>query len=179
MPHASSPARLRSAAGGRPLEALERLYHYPLAHFFLGVALRGMKEYVQAAGAFRMALSLNPGLAHAHQYLASILASRPQRSGRRCRAPATVAHAAFGGPRSSPASSGCACRQTCARRRSESRSMPSRALYRITAAGPGTGKGIVVVFGAIPPPLVDSPKCPALLARWNLPTRRNHGAAIT
>ena len=57
--------RDHAAAARSALEALERLYHYPLAHFFLGIALRGMKEYRRAAGAFRTALvaqsQLSPG----------------------------------------------------------------------------------------------------------------------
>ena len=64
------------AAAGSALESLERLYHYPLAHFFLGVALRGMKEYRRAVGAFRTALSLNPNFPQAHLHLAAILGRR-------------------------------------------------------------------------------------------------------
>ena len=65
--------RDHTAAAGSALEALERLYHFPLAHFFLGIALRGMKEYRRAVGAFRTALSLNPNFSQAHLHLASIL----------------------------------------------------------------------------------------------------------
>jgi predicted AlkP superfamily phosphohydrolase/phosphomutase/tetratricopeptide (TPR) repeat protein len=68
--------RDHAAAVRSALEALERLYHYPLAHFFLGVALRGMKEYRRAVGAFRTALSLNPNFPHAHLHLAAILGRR-------------------------------------------------------------------------------------------------------
>jgi predicted AlkP superfamily phosphohydrolase/phosphomutase/tetratricopeptide (TPR) repeat protein len=65
--------RDHAAAAQSALEALERLYHYPLAHFFLGIALRGMREYRRAVGAFRTALSLNPNFSQAHLHLASIL----------------------------------------------------------------------------------------------------------
>ena len=52
------------------LDAVQRLYHYPLAHFLLGVALAGMKEYERAADAMRAALSLNPNFPEAHRRLA-------------------------------------------------------------------------------------------------------------
>lgn len=61
------------AMAGSALEALERLYHYPLAHYFLGVALRGMQEPRRAQSAFITALSLNPNFPQAHLHLASIL----------------------------------------------------------------------------------------------------------
>ena len=64
------------AAAGSALETLERLYHYPLAHFFLGVALRGMKDFRRAVGAFRTAVSLNPNFPQAHLHLAAILGKR-------------------------------------------------------------------------------------------------------
>jgi predicted AlkP superfamily phosphohydrolase/phosphomutase/tetratricopeptide (TPR) repeat protein len=68
--------RDHAAAAQSALESLERLYHYPLAHFFLGVALRGMREYRRAVGAFRTALSLNPNFPQAHLHLAAILGRR-------------------------------------------------------------------------------------------------------
>ncbi len=68
--------RDHDAAARSALEELERLYHYPLAHFFLGIALRGMREYRRAVGAFRTALSLNPNFPQAHLHLASILGRR-------------------------------------------------------------------------------------------------------
>ena len=58
------------------LDALERLYHYPRAHFLLGMALGGMKDYARAADALRVALSLNPNFPEAHRRLAMILRRR-------------------------------------------------------------------------------------------------------
>lgn len=55
------------------LDALQRIYHYPLAHFLLGQALTGMKEYERAAEAFRAALSFNPNFPEAHVRLAALL----------------------------------------------------------------------------------------------------------
>ena len=55
------------------LDALQRIYHYPLAHFLLGQALTGMKEYERAAEAFRAAISFNPNFPEAHVRLAALL----------------------------------------------------------------------------------------------------------
>jgi tetratricopeptide (TPR) repeat protein len=55
------------------LDALQRLYHYPQAHFMLGQALTGMKVYARAAEAFRAAISLNPNYPEAHVRLAELL----------------------------------------------------------------------------------------------------------
>jgi len=46
-----------SVAAHSALDALQRIYDYPLAHFLLGRALAGMKEYERAAEAFRAAIS--------------------------------------------------------------------------------------------------------------------------
>ena len=62
-----------SVAAHSALEALERIYHYPLAHFLLGRALAGMKEYERAAEAFRAAISFNPNFPEAHLRLAALL----------------------------------------------------------------------------------------------------------
>jgi tetratricopeptide (TPR) repeat protein len=62
-----------SVAAQAALEALQRVHHYPLAHFLLGRALGGMKEYERAAEAFRAAISLNPNFPEAHVRLASLL----------------------------------------------------------------------------------------------------------
>ena len=59
-----------SVAAQSALNALERLHHYPLAHFLLGRALAGMKEYQKAAEAFRAAISFNPNFPEAHVQLA-------------------------------------------------------------------------------------------------------------
>ena len=55
------------------LNALQRMSRFPLAHFLLGRALAGMKEYKRAADAFRAALSFNPNFAEAHTWLAALL----------------------------------------------------------------------------------------------------------
>lgn len=62
-----------SAAAHCALEALQRVYHDPLAHFLLGRALAGMKEYRRAADAFRAAISFNPHFPEAHARLAAVL----------------------------------------------------------------------------------------------------------
>ncbi|MGA3023641.1 MAG: alkaline phosphatase family protein [Bryobacteraceae bacterium] len=55
------------------LDALQRTYQDPLAHFLLGCALAGMKEYERAAEAFRAAISFNPNFPEAHARLAALL----------------------------------------------------------------------------------------------------------
>ena len=62
-----------SVAAHSALDALQRIYHYPLAHFLLGLALAGMKEYERAAEAFRAAISFNPNFPEAHVRLAALL----------------------------------------------------------------------------------------------------------
>ena len=62
-----------SVAAQSALDALQRVYHYPLAHFLLGRALTGLKEYKQAADAFRAAISFNPNFPEAHVRLAALL----------------------------------------------------------------------------------------------------------
>src|ERR1019366_6888292 len=62
-----------SVAAHAALDALQRIHHYPLAHFLLGLALAGMKEYEHAAAAFRAAISFNPNFPEAHVRLASLL----------------------------------------------------------------------------------------------------------
>lgn len=62
-----------SIATHSALDALQRIYHDPLAHFLLGRALAGMKEYERAAEAFRAAISFNPNFPEAHARLAALL----------------------------------------------------------------------------------------------------------
>jgi len=62
-----------SVAAHSALDALQRIHHYPLAHFLLGRALAGMKEYQPAAEAFRAAISFNPNFPEAHIQLAALL----------------------------------------------------------------------------------------------------------
>ena len=61
------------AAAQSALDALQRNYHCPRAHFLLGTALAGMKEYERAAQAFRAAISFNPHFPDAHVRLAALL----------------------------------------------------------------------------------------------------------
>jgi predicted AlkP superfamily phosphohydrolase/phosphomutase/tetratricopeptide (TPR) repeat protein len=65
------------AAARSALETIERIHHYPLAHFLLGRALVGMREYARAAGAFRAAISFNPNFPEAHLRLARLLDKHP------------------------------------------------------------------------------------------------------
>ena len=62
-----------SVAVHSALDALQRIHRYPLAHFLLGVALAGTKEYERAAEAFRAAISFNPNFPEAHLRLAVLL----------------------------------------------------------------------------------------------------------
>jgi tetratricopeptide (TPR) repeat protein len=65
--------RQYGAAAHSALDALQRVHHYPVAHFLLGRALTGMKEFERAADAFRTAISLNPNFPEAHVRLAALL----------------------------------------------------------------------------------------------------------
>ncbi len=62
-----------SVAAHSALDALQRIHHSPLAHFLLGLALAGLKEYARAAEAFRTAISFNPNFPEAHARLAGLL----------------------------------------------------------------------------------------------------------
>ncbi|MGB6947396.1 MAG: alkaline phosphatase family protein, partial [Bryobacteraceae bacterium] len=62
-----------SVAAHSALEALRRVDHSPLAHFLLGRALEGMKEFERAADAFRASISFNPNFPEAHVRLAALL----------------------------------------------------------------------------------------------------------
>jgi predicted AlkP superfamily phosphohydrolase/phosphomutase/tetratricopeptide (TPR) repeat protein len=57
----------------RALDALQRIYHYPLAHFLLGEALAGLKDYERASEAMRAAIAFNPNFPEAHARLAVLL----------------------------------------------------------------------------------------------------------
>ncbi len=61
------------AAAHAALDAIERTYHDPEAHFLLGKSLAGLKEYARAADAFRAAVSVNPNFRQAHSWLAVLL----------------------------------------------------------------------------------------------------------
>jgi tetratricopeptide (TPR) repeat protein len=60
-------------AANHALNCLQRLYQYPMAHFLLGVALTGLRDYPAAADALRTAVSLNPNFPAAHLRLAALL----------------------------------------------------------------------------------------------------------
>jgi hypothetical protein len=62
-----------SVAAQSALDALQRSYQNPPAHFLLGIALTGMKEYQRAAEALRAAISFNPNFPEAHVRLAALL----------------------------------------------------------------------------------------------------------
>jgi predicted AlkP superfamily phosphohydrolase/phosphomutase/tetratricopeptide (TPR) repeat protein len=55
------------------LDALQRTYYDPLAHFLLGRALAGGKQYERAAQAFRAAIAFNANFPEAHVRLARLL----------------------------------------------------------------------------------------------------------
>ncbi|HEV2447035.1 MAG TPA: tetratricopeptide repeat protein, partial [Candidatus Sulfopaludibacter sp.] len=62
-----------TAATQSALDGIQRLYHYPVAHFLLGIALSGLGHYERAAEAYRVALALNPNFPQAHLRLAGLL----------------------------------------------------------------------------------------------------------
>ncbi|HVY94619.1 MAG TPA: alkaline phosphatase family protein, partial [Bryobacteraceae bacterium] len=55
------------------LDALQRVYQFPLAHYLLGLALVGRRQYERAVEAFEMAISLNPNFPEAHMRLAAVM----------------------------------------------------------------------------------------------------------
>jgi tetratricopeptide (TPR) repeat protein len=65
--------RKYEAAAGHALDCLQRLYHYPVAHYLLGIALTGMEENTRAATSFRTAIAQNPNFPQAHLRLAELL----------------------------------------------------------------------------------------------------------
>jgi len=65
-----------AAAAQCALDGLQRLYHNPVGHALLGIALAGMGKYERARDAFQTALSLNPNYPQAHLRLAYLLKRR-------------------------------------------------------------------------------------------------------
>ena len=145
------------------LDALQRIHHYPLAHFLLGLALTGMKEYERAADAFRAAISFNPNFPEAHVRLAALLekhlgdadsAHAHRRLARRMRSRATpsrIGHPVFpfdSAPRPAPAK-----KKTAAKVKSVAAvSTPSPASCaakpaEMPAEMPPLGESLVVVTG--------------------------------
>jgi tetratricopeptide (TPR) repeat protein len=62
-----------SVAARSALDALQRVHRFPQAHYLLGRALAGMKDYQRAAEAFGAAISCNPNFPEAHVRLATLL----------------------------------------------------------------------------------------------------------
>lgn len=60
-------------AANLALDALQGLFQEPMAHFLLGRALSGLKQYERAVDAFRAAISINPNFPEAHMRLAALL----------------------------------------------------------------------------------------------------------
>jgi tetratricopeptide (TPR) repeat protein len=66
-------SRKFSFAAQSALDALQRSYQNPPAHYLLGLALIGMKHYARAAESLRAAISFNPNFPEAHVRLAALL----------------------------------------------------------------------------------------------------------
>ncbi len=60
------------AAAEYALDSIGLLYHFPAAHLNLGIALAKLAMYDRAIEAFRVSLTMAPGLMRAHRYLAYI-----------------------------------------------------------------------------------------------------------
>lgn len=54
------------------LSSVSLLYHFPLAHYLLGVALQRTGNYERSKQAFEVALSMNPNYAEAHRRLSTL-----------------------------------------------------------------------------------------------------------
>jgi len=63
-------------AAGQALKAVALSYHYPLAHFFLGVALHRLNRLPEAVQALKIAVSQNPNFPEAYRRLAYIFRKR-------------------------------------------------------------------------------------------------------
>ena len=61
-----------SQAAHSALDALQRVHQDPQAHYLLGLALTGMKQYRRAGAALRAAISFNPNYPEAHLRLAGL-----------------------------------------------------------------------------------------------------------
>jgi tetratricopeptide (TPR) repeat protein len=73
----SDLARRRNRrAADAALEAVALLYHFPMAHFCLGVALHRMGHVERAVQALEVAVALNPNFREAHLRLARIYGDR-------------------------------------------------------------------------------------------------------
>jgi Tfp pilus assembly protein PilF len=70
------PRRRNRLAAEEALQAVALLYPYPLAHFWLGVALHRMGRIPRAVQALEVAVALNPNFREAHLRLARIYQNR-------------------------------------------------------------------------------------------------------
>lgn len=66
------PRRDSQQAAIEALETVRLVYHYPFAHYYLGLALLRLREFDRAEEALRVAVSLNPNFARAHRILARL-----------------------------------------------------------------------------------------------------------
>lgn len=66
------PRRDSQRAATEALETVRLVYHYPFAHYCLGLALLRLREFDRAEEALRVAISLNPNFARAHRVLARL-----------------------------------------------------------------------------------------------------------
>jgi predicted AlkP superfamily phosphohydrolase/phosphomutase/tetratricopeptide (TPR) repeat protein len=139
-----------SVAAHAALDALQRIDRYPLAHFLLGRALAGMREYEQAAEAFRAAISFNPNFPEAHVRLASLLekhlgdaesAREHRRLARRMRSRSTAR------PVRRPALEGIQNAESAAAPSTKPDSPPDSPLTANTAEMPPIAESLVVVTG--------------------------------
>ncbi len=70
------PRQQNRRAAAAALKTVGLRYHYPIAHYSLGVALHRMDQVERAVEALEVALSQNPNFAEAHERLGRIYARR-------------------------------------------------------------------------------------------------------
>ncbi len=67
--------RENSAAIDAALQAVQRLYHLPYAHFYLGIALAREERYDEAIVAFQRVTKMRPGMPEPHRWLAALFST--------------------------------------------------------------------------------------------------------